>query len=130
MVVIMPVASDPSHAQRAAAIKAGLAHVGYAALLPTYDAADPHFSPDEFTALVRSADAVLADLTGERPSCYFELGFAEALGKPARLFAQAGTKIHQSSHRHAIVMYRGIDELAGLVATSFGAEFDQVKNAL
>ncbi len=129
VVVIMPVGSDPSHAERSAAIKTGLAQVGYAAVLPTYDAADPHFSPEEFTALVRSADAVLADLTGERPSCYFELGFAEALGKPARLFAQAGTDIHQSSHRHAIVLYRGIDELAGLVAASFQPEFDRVKGA-
>lgn len=123
MVVIMPVASDPSHAERAAAIKAGLADVGKTAIFPTYDSADPQFSPGEFTALVRSADVVLADLTGERPSCYFELGFAEALGKPARLFAEAGTNIHQSSHRHTVVIYRDIDKLAGLVATSFGPDW-------
>ena len=130
VVVIMPVASDPLHAQRSAAIKGGLAEVGCAAIFPTYDAVDPQCSSEEFTALIRSANAVLADLTGERPSCYFELGFAEALGKPARLFAQAGTRIHQSGHRHTIVFYRGIDELASLVAASFGPEFDRVKNAL
>ena len=30
---------------------------------------------------IRSAQFVVADLTDERPSCYFEAGFAEALGK-------------------------------------------------
>ena len=30
---------------------------------------------------IRGAQFVVADLTDERPSCYFEAGFAEALGK-------------------------------------------------
>jgi hypothetical protein len=31
---------------------------------------------------IRRANFVVADLTDERPSCYFEAGYAEALGKP------------------------------------------------
>jgi nucleoside 2-deoxyribosyltransferase len=31
---------------------------------------------------IRNAQFVVADLTDERPSCYFEAGYAEALGKP------------------------------------------------
>jgi hypothetical protein len=31
---------------------------------------------------IRNALYIVADLTDERPSCYFEAGFAEALGRP------------------------------------------------
>jgi hypothetical protein len=37
---------------------------------------------------------VVADLTYERPNCYYEVGFAHALGKPVIILAQEG------SHRH------------------------------
>ena len=38
---------------------------------------------------IRSAQFVVADLTDERPSCYFEAGFAEALGKKVRYHRQS-----------------------------------------
>ncbi|MBX3608330.1 MAG: hypothetical protein KF871_00425 [Hydrogenophaga sp.] len=36
---------------------------------------------------IARAQFVVADLTDERPSCYFEAGYAEALGKPIVYFA-------------------------------------------
>lgn len=33
-------------------------------------------------ALIRAADFIIADLSYERPSCYYEVGFAQGLGKP------------------------------------------------
>ncbi len=119
VIVIMPVGSDPAHASRAAAISTGLTRANLKPSLPSYDAADPQFSLAAFFIELRAAYAVLADLTGERPSCYFELGFAEALGKPTKLFATEGTTIHQSSHRDEILFYRTMDELQDLVATAF-----------
>lgn len=55
---------------------------------------------------IRGAQFVVADLTDERPSCYFEAGYAEALGKPVIYFAskqsvaRPGTKtyIHFDIH--------------------------------
>ena len=37
---------------------------------------------------------VVADLTKARPNCYYELGYAHALGKPGILVAKAGTEKH------------------------------------
>ncbi len=113
VIVIMPVGSDPAHASRAAAISTGLTRANLKPSLPSYDAADPQFSLAAFFIELRAAYAVLADLTGERPSCYFELGFAEALGKPTKLFATEGTTIHQSSHRDEILFYRDYGRTSG-----------------
>ena len=52
------------------------------------------------------AQFIVADLTGERPSCYFEAGYAEALGKPIVYIASEQsvmtpalqTKIHFDVH--------------------------------
>src|SRR5437879_4128964 len=43
----------------------------------------------------RNAKFVLADLSYERPSCYFELGLAQALGARVVIIAETGTLIHQ-----------------------------------
>lgn len=55
---------------------------------------------------IRASIFVIADLTDERPSCYFEAGFAEALGKPIIYVASkqsvmkpgTDTKIHFDIH--------------------------------
>lgn len=55
---------------------------------------------------IRSALFVVADLTDERPSCYFEAGYAEALGRPVIYVASkqsverpgTETKIHFDIH--------------------------------
>ncbi|MCU0286352.1 MAG: nucleoside 2-deoxyribosyltransferase [Acidobacteria bacterium] len=38
---------------------------------------------------------VFADVSFERPSCYYELGIARALQKPTFIVARTGTIIHQ-----------------------------------
>ena len=55
---------------------------------------------------IKSSLFVIADLTDERPSCYFECGYAEALGKPIIYVASQNsvmkpgipTKIHFDIH--------------------------------
>jgi hypothetical protein len=56
---------------------------------------------------IRTANFVIADLTDERPSCYFEVGYAEALGVPVIHIASkqsvvspgTPTKIHFDIHK-------------------------------
>lgn len=43
---------------------------------------------------IRRARFVVADLTDERPSCYFEAGYAEALGKPVIYIASRESIMH------------------------------------
>jgi hypothetical protein len=43
---------------------------------------------------VKRCKFVIADLTEARPNCYYELGYAHALGKPAIILAKKGTPRH------------------------------------
>jgi nucleoside 2-deoxyribosyltransferase len=52
--------------------------------------------------IIRNAVFVIADLSFERPSCYYELGLAQGLGKKTILLAKEGTYIHQM---HGLVKY-------------------------
>ena len=55
---------------------------------------------------IKDAHFVIADLTDERPSCYFEAGYAEALGRPTIYLASkdsvinpgTNTKVHFDIH--------------------------------
>jgi nucleoside 2-deoxyribosyltransferase len=57
---------------------------------------------------IERAQFVIADLTDERPSCYFEAGYAEALKKPTIFIAskesvvnpKTPTRIHFDIHRN------------------------------
>lgn len=63
---------------------------------------------DNIKREIRRAQFVVADLTDERPSCYFEVGYAEALRKPVVFVASkesvvdpgAPTKIHFDIHQN------------------------------
>ena len=61
---------------------------------------------EEIRSEIRKATFIIADLTDERPSCYYEAGYAEALGKPIIYIASRDsvlnpgveTKIHFDIH--------------------------------
>jgi hypothetical protein len=63
---------------------------------------------DQIKREIGRAAFVVADLTDERPSCYFEAGYAEALGKPVIYVASresvltpgAETRIHFDIHQN------------------------------
>lgn len=85
-------------------------------LLGRYDAVairiDKEHTLDELVKKIKEeiekSAFVIADLTDERPSCYFEAGYAEALKKPIIFMAskesvvnpKTATKIHFDIHRN------------------------------
>jgi nucleoside 2-deoxyribosyltransferase len=112
----MPIASDPHVSSKKAAIAKGIKQAGIEARFPDYLHHAPKFSLAELLEEMRGAECVIADLSRERPSCYYELGVAEALGKKVHLIAEAGTPLHQSAARSFVGYYRDMEDLAQLVA--------------
>ena len=105
---VSPVGSDPNYEAKRR-ILAGLENeTGVRFFLPV-----EHRSPFSLQATksdVENALVVIADLSLERPSCYFELGIAQALGATVVLIASAGTTLHQAGNECAVHMYADLEE--------------------
>ncbi|MFI6434761.1 hypothetical protein [Streptomyces sp. NPDC050759] len=110
---IMPVSSDKEFTQK----RAGMSTVSSEFNLTVHFPLDRGLpNPGEEFDLARvvgemkQAALVIADLSLERPSCYYELGLAQALGVRVALIAIAGTNVHQAFGRNAITEYPNLQE--------------------
>jgi len=107
----MPIGSDPLYREKQAVLERAFREASFAVTFPDYDPANPKFDLDLFLAQLRATSLVAADVTGERPSVYFELGLAQALGKPVLLLAEVGTVLHQHANDVTLVRYSDLQDL-------------------
>lgn len=107
--IIMPIHSDPLFEVRRRLINEVAAQSGWRLVVPEYDPIAPEFDADRAAAVLSRVSLVIADLSHERPSCYFELGFAQALRIPFEIVAQQGSEIHQTGGRNRVIIYSGHD---------------------
>lgn len=60
---------------------------------------------------IKLAEYIIADLTFERPNCYYEIGYAQALNKKVILTAKKGTKVHFDIVTFPVIFYESMSEL-------------------
>lgn len=108
--VICPVGADPDFAEKKRILENLACECGMDPFFPL----ERHrrFSLREVKADTQGAEFALADLSFERPSCYFELGLAQATSVPISLLAATGTPIHQvgDAREADVAFYSNLDE--------------------
>lgn len=71
--------------------------------------------PETITAAthqrIAMADFVIADLTDARPNCYYEVGYAQALGRPLIFLIREGQKPHFNIAAYPFIEYSSPEDL-------------------
>lgn len=70
---------------------------------------------------IEKAEIIVADLSYERPNCYYELGYAKALGKEMIIIAKQGTKIHFDVEHYDNFTYENARQLGRELQARFFA---------
>lgn len=125
----MPVASDPAYLQKRRVIERATASVGVESYFPMDHTpmGRPEFKVEETLERMTKSRLVLADLTLARPSCYFEVGLAQATHCPVLAVAQVGTELHQLGCREEVVRFQQYGEVANALIRSLSVGSDRAK---
>jgi hypothetical protein len=112
---IGPWRRDPNSQEKRQIISEECAQHAWTPIWPSDAEGPTDFLLDRWLNQVQQATLVLADLTLERPSCYFELGCVEAMKATVMIIAETGTPIHQTSHQSSVIYYDSMIEYRAVI---------------
>lgn len=105
---VSPVGSDPNYAEKREVLTGLEAELGIAFFFPLERYSVIKFESAKVDLI--GASLVIADLSLERPSCYFELGVAEAVGAKVAVIVSSGTVLHQTGNAPPARTYADLGE--------------------
>ena len=122
---VSPVASDPNYGQKRTVLHLLEVELNLKFVFPL-----EHHESFVLQSVIEDlarASLVIADLSLERPSCYFELGVAQACGVKIILIAASGTRIHQTGSVSHVQMYTDLGtyhEVVRMAVSQIGQKSD------
>ena len=116
--VIMPVGADKRFTEKKRIIQKVAQEKNLVPYFPFDRNGNISFDITSTLSSLKDAEFVLADLSRERPSCYFELGLAQAVGKDVYLVAEQGTDIHQAHGRNSTRFYGGLQNYEQVISAT------------
>ena len=119
VIIIAPISSDPDFEDKMALVEALCREWNLSVRIP-------RVGPEKFLiaaeiAALQQAKIVIADISFERPSCYYEIGLAEALQVPVCLVALQGTTIHQNAQFAPVQFYEKLEDYTAILTSIFEA---------
>jgi nucleoside 2-deoxyribosyltransferase len=120
--LITPYINDNEFSQKKEIVKALSVINGFEFNIAEEVKIDDKLSIELTLTLITESNFCIADLSYERPSCYFEVGYLQALNKKVYLIARDNTIIHQVLNPETIKYYANIDAYKVLVEDIFRQE--------
>jgi hypothetical protein len=81
---------------------------------------------DRIFESIRKAEVVIADLTHNRPNCFYEAGYAHGLGKTVIFTARQGTDLQFDIQDYPVIFYSNMVRLRELLTNRLQAVMDRL----